>query len=222
MWLRSSIGKKVVMAVSGVVLFGFVLGHLIGNLIIFGGQAAFNAYAHKLDLMRPFVWVVRMILLTAVGAHVWTSIALSRENAAARPIGYRVRKDRETSFAARTMMISGSLVAAYIVYHLLHLTFRVTNPDISRGVINGSRDVYTMVVKSFQMPLISGIYLVGMTLLWFHLMHGLGSVFQTLGLNNERWLPRCQFGGRLVAALLYLGYVAIPLAVMFGFLRLPG
>ena len=218
--LRSSIGKKALMAVSGLVLLGFVIGHLLGNLTIFGGPDLLNAYAHKLDGLKPLVWAMRVVLLAAVAVHSWTSIMVSRENRAARPQAYKMKRTRETTAAAQLMLVTGLLVLAYLVYHLLHFTARVTNPDLSHGLdALGRRDVYAMVVRSFQIPGIAAAYLVGMTAVWFHLMHGIGSAFQTLGLNNERTLAAMRLGSRIIALILYLGYISIPMAVMFGLIK---
>ena len=216
-WLRSSIGKKACMAVSGLLLLGFVIAHLLGNLLIFYGPDALNGYAHHLREWGPYLWLARGVLLLAVVVHIVTSIHVTLENRAARPQPYRVQRSRETTLAARTMMLSGLLVLAYLIYHLLHFTFRLTNPAVSQAIDPlGHPDVYAMVVRSFQVPAISLAYIVAMALLWFHVMHGIGSAFQTLGLNNARTLRAVSLGGRLLAAAIFLGYVSIPLAVLFG------
>ena len=221
-WLRSSIGKKVLMAASGLVLVGFVIAHLLGNLLIFAGPEALNEYAHHLRELGPILWLVRGVLVSAAVVHIITSIQVAHDNRAARPQPYRLHRSRETTLAARTMILSGLLVLAYLIYHLLHFTFRVTNPNISHAIDRlGHPNVYTMVVRSFQLPAISLAYIVAMTLLWLHLLHGIGSAFQSLGLNNERTLAVVKLGGRLMAAAIYLGYVSIPLAVLFGIITLP-
>lgn len=220
MWLRSSIGKKAVMAVTGLILFGFVIGHLAGNLLIFRGPNALNAYALKLQHLGPFLWVVRAGLLATVIIHIWLAIVLSRENWIARPIRYAVSRSAETTLAARTMMVSGLLLTAFIVYHLLHFTFRVTHPAISHYVdASGRHDVFTMVVLSFQNPALVVGYIVGMGLLCAHLHHGVASWLQSLGLNNERLLPVIDRLGRLAAWLMFLGYSSIPIAIVTGFIK---
>ena len=207
------------MAISGLILVGFVVMHLLGNLLIYGGQDALNAYAQKLRHLGPMLWVARGILFAAVVVHIRTSIQLSIENARARPAGYRVRRMEETTVAARTMLLSGLLVVAYLAYHLLHFTFRVTNPGISHGTdALGRHDVYSMMVLSFQIRAISLAYVLGMAAIFFHLHHGIASSFQTLGLNNERLLPILTHLGRLLAFLLFIGYISIPLAVLLGFI----
>ena len=219
-WYRSSIGKKALMAISGLVLAGFVLMHLLGNLLIYAGPEALNTYALKLRHLGDLLWVARGFLLGAVLVHLWTTIALARENAKARPRAYRIKAPLLTSYAAQTMLLSGVLALAYLVYHLLHFTFGVTYPSLfNKTDAAGRHDVYSMVVLSFQHPLISWIYIVGVALLCLHLSHGIASVFQTLGLNNERIIPVVGWIGRVIAALLFLGYASIPASVLLGIVR---
>ncbi len=221
-WFRSSIGKKLLMAGSGLVLVGFVIAHLLGNLLIYLGPEAINAYAQHLWQLGPLLWVARGVLLATVVVHAATSAQLAIENRRARPQPYQALRQRETTVAARTMMASGLLLAAYLIYHLLHFTFGVTNPGIAHATdALGRHDVYAMMVLSFQQPAISLAYLLGMAILCLHLGHGIGSVFQTLGLANERTIPRIARAGRLVAFAVYLGYISIPLAVLLGFVALP-
>lgn len=208
------------MAVSGLILLGFVIAHLLGNLLVFAGSDALNAYAAKLRHLGPLVWAARGFLLAAVAVHVWTSIALSRENAAARPRAYRVKQPLLTSYAAQTMLLSGVLTLAYVAYHLLHFTFGVTYPSFfGKTDAAGRHDVYAMVVLSFQRPIISWIYVVGVGLLCLHLSHGIASTFQTLGFNSERTVPLVARLGRAAALLLFLGYASIPVAVLLGWVR---
>ena len=221
-WLKSSIGKKALMAVSGLLLVGFVIAHLLGNLLIYLGPEAINAYAQHLRDLGPLLWVARGALLAAVVMHAATSVHLAVENRRARPQPYQLVRRRETTLAARTMMASGLLLVAYLAYHLLHFTFGATNPTLSRVTdALGRHDVYAMMVLSFQQPAISLAYLLGMTALCLHLGHGIGSVFQTLGLTTERTLPRITRVGRLVALALYLGYISIPCAVLLGIVTMP-
>lgn len=219
-WLRSSIGKKVVMAASGLALVGFVIMHLLGNLLVFRGSDALDDYAEKLRHLGPLLWGARAFLLAAALLHIKTSMELAVENRRARPQGYRMKRDAETTPAARTMLVSGLLVLAYLVYHLLHFTFRVTNPDVSHVVDSqGRQSVYAMVVLSFRKPPIAFAYLAGMTLVCLHLSHGVASAFQTLGLTNERAITLLSWGSRLFAFVIFFGYVSIPCAVFFGWIR---
>ena len=205
------------MAVSGLVLVGFIISHLLGNLLIFGGPEALNAYGAKLRHLGWLLWVARVFLIVMVAVHITTSVQLAVENRRARPQRYRVQRYAETTPAARAMLVSGLLVLAYLVYHLLHFTFRVTNPEISHGVdALGRHDIYSMVVRSFQQPLIALTYIAGMAFVCLHLSHGVGSAFQTLGLTTERTIPVLTWISRLFALAVFLGYCAIPVAVLLG------
>ena len=218
-WVQSSIGKKVMMAASGLALTGFLIAHLMGNLLIFRGPDALNAYAKEARGLGPLLWVARLGLLAAALIHIATSLQLARENAAARPIGYRRVRRQETTWAARSMVASGVGVGAYLVYHLLHFTFRLAHPELSRAVdALGHHDVYLMVVRSFEQQPIALAYVVGMAAVCFHVSHGFGSAFQTLGLTTERTIPAWRLASQLFALAIFLGYCSIPVAVFFGIL----
>jgi succinate dehydrogenase / fumarate reductase, cytochrome b subunit len=219
-WVRSSIGKKALMALSGLALALFVLVHLAGNLLVFVGPDAMNAYALKLRHFGAWLWVARAGLILAALAHIWTSVALAIENRQARPRDYKRYRARTTSLAARFMLSTGVAFTAFLIYHLLHFTFRLTHPDISHGVDSlGRHDVYGMVVRSFQDPRVAFAYVVGVAALCVHLSHGIGSTFQTLGVNDERSLAVVSLTGRLASVAVFLGYSAIPLAAYLGYLR---
>jgi len=219
-WSRSSIGKKSLMAASGLALVGFIIAHLLGNLLIYAGPDVLNAYAVHLRELGPVLWAARLLLITAVLIHIWTSIKLNIENRQARPVPYAKREPLESSFSARTMLASGFLIVAYVTYHLLHFTFRMTNPDISHAVDAAGRpDVYLMVVRSFQQPGIALAYIVGMACVCTHLAHGVGSAFQTLGLTNERTIPIFWQASRTFSLAVFLGYISIPLSVWFGVVK---
>ena len=216
----SSIGKKFLMAATGLILLAFVIGHLLGNLLVFAGPEALNGYARKLRDLGELLWLVRVILIAAIAVHIWTSVALAHDNARARPIGYTRFRTSETTWAARTMLLSGIIVLAYILYHLLHFTFRVAHPALTPPPDPaGHPDVYAMVVRSFQRWPICAAYLAGVGCVCLHLSHGAASAFQTLGLNDARTLPVFTAAGRIIATLIFLGYAAIPLAVLAGFVR---
>ncbi|MSR76625.1 MAG: succinate dehydrogenase cytochrome b subunit [Candidatus Omnitrophica bacterium] len=218
--LSSSIGRKVVMAVSGLALFGFVIIHMLGNLLIFAGPAALNGYAEKLESLGEILWVARIGLMVMVVLHIWSGLCLARENRQARPLGYLGKKNTRTTFAATTMAISGLLVLAYIIFHLLHFTFRVTHPQISHLLdADGRRDVYTLVVLSFHELPIALAYFVSMILLSLHLSHGFSSALQTLGIANESSLHGYEKMGRLIAAVIFLGYSSIPTACWLGIIK---
>lgn len=218
--LQSSIGKKALMAVSGLVLLGFVIAHLLGNLQIFLGPEAINAYAVKLRHYGALLWVARGVLLLALLLHVWTSIQVTVENRRARGGRYAVYRPGVTGVAARSMMLTGVLLLSYIAYHLLHFTFRTVHPELVHATdALGRHDVYRMMVRSFQDPGISAAYVAGMAALCLHLSHGFGSAFQTLGLNTERTIPLTTALSRLLAGLIFLGYTSIPAAVLLGRVR---
>ena len=218
-WLRSSLGKKTLMAISGLMLVGFVIMHLAGNLLVFAGAEALNAYAEKLRHVPALLWGARAALLAAVIVHVVTSVQLARENAAARPQHYAAYRAQKSTLAGRTMMLSGLLLLAYLVYHLLHFTFRTAHPELSMAVDPfGRHDVYAMVIMSFNNRAIALVYILGMAVLCAHLHHGIASTWQTLGFADERSLRLAGFIGRTAALLLFVGYSAIPVAVLLGYL----
>jgi succinate dehydrogenase / fumarate reductase cytochrome b subunit len=215
--IRSSVGRKFLMAITGLLLAGFVVAHLLGNFTIFFGPDGINAYAVHLRSLGPLLWVFRIGLLIAFAIHVFFGIWLTLENRAARPEGYAKKNPRSTTLAGETMIYSGLALAAFIVYHLLHFTFRVTNPDISHFIdAAGRMDVFRMVVLSFGKIYIALPYLAGMAALLLHTSHGIGSLFQTLGANNDRTLPLLGRMSLVTALLLALGFSSIPFLVLFG------
>lgn len=221
--LRSSVGKKYVMAVTGLALLGFVAAHLAGNLLIYLGPNALNAYAQKLSNLGALLWLARSGLLMAVVLHIGTGIALAVENRKARPVPYHRKKPIQNTAAARTIVLSGLVILSFVVYHLLHFTFRVTHPEISYlHDALGRHDVYSMVVRSFQDPLLSLSYMFAMAFLALHLSHGFASSFQSLGWNNEKACECLEKMGDLFALVIFLGYSSIPLAVLLGWVRISG
>ena len=216
----TSIGRKAFMASTGLILLLFVISHLMGNLLIFLGPDALNAYALKLRHLGAGLWFARGVLLAAVVVHSVTSIQLSLENRAARPIRYGRYQTAEATLSSRTMLLSGLLVLAYLVYHLLHFTFQTAHPEVAHLTeAQGHHDVYRMVVVSFQQPPISLVYIVAMALLFSHLRHGIASAFQSLGVNNERTLAAVECVGAILSWALFLGYSAIPIAVLSGIVK---
>ena len=207
---RATVGKKVVMAVSGLVLLVFVVGHLAGNLQIFLGAEALNDYAALLRRTPELLWPARIGLLAALVLHVVASAQLVIVNRRARPTPYAVKRDIETNYAARTMAISGPLVLLYVIYHLAMFTFLVTGPGYSHT------DVYHNVVQAFQSPTISAVYIVAMLLLGLHLYHGTWSMLHTLGISSPhyRWLRHGL--APVIAVVITAGYISIPLAVLVG------
>ena len=221
--LQSSIGKKALVAVSGLVLLGFVIAHLLGNLTIFLGPDGINAYAQKIHHLGWLLWMTRLVLLAMVVLHIRTTIDLALENRRARPVRYAVDRSQQTTLPAKTMVISGLFLFAFVGYHLAHCTFRVTHPSLSHLTdALGRDDVYSLVVLSFRQPLVAGFYLLAMALLCSHLAHGVASALQTLGLADDATLPLFKRIGTAVAVAIGIGYGSIPLAAWCGLLRAAG
>ena len=212
-FLRSSIGKKVVMAASGAVLFGFVVGHMLGNLQVYLGPAALNTYAEKLRHLGPLLWGVRAVLLAAVAVHIASAWSLTRASQAARPVGYRERANRESTYASRTMRWGGVILLLFIVYHLMHFTFGNAHPDFVPG------DVFHNFVVGFRSPPVSGFYIAAMIALGFHLYHGVWSMLQTLGLSHPRYDHLRHSFATLVAVVVVAGNISFPLAVLTGLIH---
>jgi len=201
------------MALTGLVLVGFVFGHLLGNLLMFKGPAALNEYAKWLHDHPGLVWTARSVLLISVFAHIWVGIKLSLENKASRDGGPAVDATRRATLGSRTMPYSGVVILGFIVFHLLHFTFK------SVAVTPQADSVYAMVVAGFAQPANAIFYIVSMLLLCLHLGHGVSSVFQTLGLRNERWRGRLDALAQAYAWFIALGFISIPLAVLTGCLK---
>jgi succinate dehydrogenase / fumarate reductase, cytochrome b subunit len=217
-WLFSSIGKKTVVAVTGVLLVLFVIAHLLGNLTIFAGPDWINGYAVHLRDFGPLLWIARIGLLLAVGLHIYFSMLVWKENAAAKPQKYAVFAPMKTSIFARTMRLTGLFVLAFVIFHLAQFTLLIVDPNYStfHTRLNGNEvhDVYRMVVVGFSQPIVSVFYILALFFLCFHLSHGIGSLFQTLGLSNGTMRTVYETGARVVAWLLFLGYASIPVAVL--------
>jgi succinate dehydrogenase / fumarate reductase cytochrome b subunit len=214
--LGSSIGKKVVMAVTGLVLFGFVVGHMIGNLQLFLGREALNDYAVFLRhfLHGQGLWIARAWLLVAVGLHIWAATSLTLSNWSARPVGYRLWQARESTYASRTMVWSGPILALFIVYHLLHFTTGTLHPDFIEG------DVFHNVVVGFQNPFVSAFYVLAMLALGLHMYHGVWSMLQSLGLSHPRWNVWRLVFAATVTGVVVVGNISMPVAVLLGVVHL--
>lgn len=262
-FLKSSILSKIVMALTGVLLVLFVIGHTLGNMQIFIGPEQFNHYALMLQSLGEILWIIRIVLFIAIILHIITSIRLQILNAGARPVGYKVKKYVKAKLTARTMFYTGLTIAAFVVYHLLHFTVGVTNPDhydqhelyldtktygvmpnevakvieeekINQGpgysedfmklfpeekqasVVKVRHDVYSMVVKSFRVPYISIVYIIGVVLLGFHLSHAVQSMFQTLGANGPRFTPWIMGLSNTLAVIIVLCLISIPITILAG------
>lgn len=222
--LQSSVGRKIMMAVTGLILIAFVTVHLLGNSSVFFGPNGINAYAEHLHALGPLVWIFRLVMLAVFGLHILLGILLTLENRAATPQAYAIKKRLRTTFAAETMIVTGLVLLAFVVYHLLHFTVHVTNPEISVGTLPldamGRNDVFSMVVLSFQKFGIALIYIVAMAMLFLHLSHGIQSFFQTIGWNNDKTLPLFGRIGKGVALVFFVGYISIPVLILAGVVKI--
>lgn len=219
-FFRSSIGMKVVMAVSGLILVLFVIGHMAGNLKVFQGPEKFDAYAEFLrEMGYPLVghgqllWVVRIVLLVALVAHLGAAIQLTRLGVEARPVRYRRWTPDASTYASRTMRWGGVIVLAFVVYHLLHLTFGAAHPDFVAGA------AYHNVIVGFRSWPVAASYAVAVTALGFHLYHGVWSVFQSLGANHPDYNRYRRPLAGAVAVVVTLGFITVPIAVVTGLVR---
>lgn len=215
--ISSSVFLKALLALSGAGWFFFVANHLYSNLHLFAGRESFNDYYHELNSSPTILWGIRGILLAGFVVHVGTSVILTRRSLEATAgARYKMKKDAVTTYAARTMRWTGPFVGFYIVYHLLHLTVGAAMPP---GIVRDPSDYYGNVVQSFQVPWVAAIYVVANAMLTVHLVHGLSSVFQSLGLTDPA-LDRIRHGIAIgVAVVICAGFVAIPVAVQLGVLR---
>jgi succinate dehydrogenase / fumarate reductase cytochrome b subunit len=221
---KTSLGKKVIMAITGLVLVGFVIGHLVGNLQVFSPPEKINAYAHLLQSLGPVLWVIRAFLLLMVVLHIWSAIALVLENKAARGAkGYTNQKTLRASFASRTMKYSGLIVLAFIIYHILHFTTKQAyGPELFMVELHGEMvpDVHTMMVLGFQQPLVALFYLIAIALLSLHLSHGISSMFQSVGLRTRTWGNCLNKVAIAICILYFLGNAAIVGACYTGFVKI--
>jgi succinate dehydrogenase / fumarate reductase cytochrome b subunit len=223
-FLSSSIGRKWIVALSGLVLLGFVVGHLIGNLQVFLGPESLNRYGAFLQGTGEILWVVRFGLLAMIVLHIVFTIKLRLENRAARNERYAVTRYRATPAAARWMTLSGLMVLCFIIYHLLHFTVQVPAVNLISPATNfvelhdakAQHDVFQMMVRGFRVPIVSFFYVLAVGLLALHLNHGIMSMGQTLGLNTGKLRPLWEKGGPAFSWIIFLGYASIPVAVLAG------
>ena len=214
---RSSLGKKYVMAITGLGLWVFVIIHMLGNLQIFLGPSKINAYAALLKATPALLWPARAGLLFIATLHVLAASQLVFANRRARPIGYEFKKPVASTFADRTMWISGLIIFAFILFHLAHFTFGWVNPQFLRlEDPEGRHDVYQMMVAGFSNPLVSTFYIISMGLLLLHLSHGVSSLFQSLGLRSKKTFGFFDKLAKISALALFIGNSMIPLAILFG------
>ncbi len=213
----SSIGKKLIVALTGIVLVLFLAGHLSGNLLMFVGRDAFNEYAHFLHSMLhgAGIWIARIGLLVALILHVAATISLTRQNRASRQ-AYQYKATIQASKSSRIMMVTGLTILAFVIFHLLHFTVRV---DANLAKL-GATDPFGMVVVGFRSPLVVGFYIIAMTLLCSHLSHGVASIFQTLGLRSKKAQGVIRQFALAYTFVIWAGFISVPIAVLAGFLTL--
>jgi succinate dehydrogenase / fumarate reductase, cytochrome b subunit len=214
---RSTIGKKYVMAITGLIWFGYLIVHLWGNLKIYAGPTYLNDYGGFLRTVgEPFfgfsqlLWVARIVLIPAFIVHIWAAIQLTTRDNASRPTKYNLRKNLESTFASRTMIYGGLFILLFVIYHLLDFTFGAVNPNYQEG------NIYHNVVASFQQPVVVLFYVLAMIAVGLHLWHGIWSLFQTLGWNTARANRLIRNFATFMAVLLTLGNISIPIAVLTG------
>jgi succinate dehydrogenase / fumarate reductase cytochrome b subunit len=219
----SSLGKKYIMAVSGLVMFLFVIGHLAGNLQFFLGADSINRYGHFLQTNIELIWPARIFLLVMIGLHIWAAINLSIENKAARPVPYADWNPTTASYASRTMLMSGIIIFVFIIYHLLHYTVQVQTINFTGQSFvtfedpQKRHDIFKMMVLGFSNLWVSIFYIIGIGLLCLHLSHGVSAMFQSLGWKNKVYGPCLDTGARAISWLIFLGYVSIPISVLLGY-----
>ncbi len=213
--MNSSVGQKVVMAITGLMLFGFLIVHLLGNLSFFRGPEAINGYAATLHSLGALVWVARFMLLGIFVAHLSMAIKLTISNRAARPVPYVNKIFQKTSVASRLMVITGLMILFFVLFHLNHYTLKWTYPEFND--LDG--DVYRMIIMGFSQPLTALFYILAIILLGVHLYHGLPSTAQSLGIYHKKYNCAIVFLGRFFAVVIAIGYISIPLSVLFGIIK---
>jgi len=211
----STNGKKVVMAVTGAIMFAFVIGHMAGNLQVFEGPEKLNAYGRFLHSIGELLWPVRIVLLLCVGLHITATVQLALLKKKARPVSYSRKDAIASSYASRTMYWSGPIVLAFVIFHLLHLTAGYIEPGAQ--FIEG--DVYHNVVSGFQVWWVSAWYILSVSLLGLHLRHGIWSMFQSVGYAYPRHIALLKTAAAVIAAIIVLGYISIPISVLLGFVK---
>ena len=206
----STVGKKIVIALTGAIGVGYLVAHVLGNLLVFEGAERINAYATLLKSNTALLWTVRSILIAAVTLHIVAAYQLARTSQKSRPIGYKRWRAIASDFASRTMRWTGPLVGIFIVYHLLHLTTGTVHPDFNE------RNVYHNVISGFQVWYVSAIYIVAMLALSLHLYHGAWSMFQSVGVNSPKYNRLIRLLATFLTVVVVGGFISIPVAVLLG------
>lgn len=217
---QSSLGKKYVMAITGLILFGFVVGHMLGNLQVFAGPTQINEYAQSLKSNLPLLWGVRLTLLASVILHITAGVQLHLANRRAKPVANAGGKVLASTLANRTIIVSGLIVFAFVVFHLAHFTIGWVDASfMDLKDLAGRHDVRAMVVKGFSNPAVVIFYVVSVGLLCLHLSHGVASIFQSLGLRSKKTEENLKNLALIAAFVLFFGFCAIPVAVMAGLVK---
>lgn len=218
--IKSTLGKKYLMAITGIGLFVFVIGHLVGNLQIFLGAESINRYGQFLQTTPEILWPARIGLLAFVFIHIAAGIALAIENRQARDQQYEVKRIVDASKASRTMMMSGCVIFAFVVFHLAHFTLMTVHPEYRHlHDAQGRHDVYRMMVFGFQNEYVSVFYVISIGLLCWHLSHGVGAMFQSLGLKNDVYAARIDRFSQVAAMIIFAGYASIPVSILAGVVK---
>jgi succinate dehydrogenase cytochrome b subunit len=212
---RSSIGRKVIMASTGVILVLYVIAHMLGNLQVYMGPEGINAYGKFLHTMLHGggIWIARTVLLVAVLLHIWSAWSLTLTSRRAREIGYREQQWKESTYASRTMRWGGVIILLFVIYHILHFTTGSAHPNFIPG------DVYHNFVEGFRVVPVSIAYIVAMIALGLHLRHGVWSMFQTLGVSHPRYIRAAHIAAWVVAIVVTVGNISFPLAVLAGIVK---
>jgi len=210
---ESTLGKKILMAVTGIILFLYLVAHMLGNLQIFMGEAQINKYAHLLHYSAAFLWTARLVILFCVGVHIYAAFQVWWRSLKARPIGYKVYNPPSVDYAAKTMVWSGPIIAAFITYHLAHFTVGCVHPQFV------DLEPYHNVITGFQHTPVAIAYIVALLLLGFHLYHGLWSLFQTLGLDHPKFGPWRRPLAVILTVVITGGFISVPLSVIAGILH---
>lgn len=216
--LKSSVGRKILMAITGQLMVLFVIVHLIGNSSIFVGPDGINSYAEHLHSLGPLVWVFRLAMLAFILVHAFYGIQVSIENSKANPSKYAINNKLKANFAGESMIWTGLLLALFIIYHISHFTLRVTS-DVSAFAGQVPGNVFGMVTGSFSHGIIASTYVAAMVVLCLHLFHGIQSFFQTMGWNGDKSLPVISQVGRVLAFVLLVGYSSIPVFILAGIIK---
>lgn len=219
-FFKSTLGLKYVMGLTGAALTGFVIVHMLGNLQIYLGPDAVNGYASKLKDMGVLLWLARGSLLAVFLLHIVVAVRLARLNDQARPQDYHVKGTIQASYAARTMLISGLVILAFTIYHLMHFTFGTVDPDYLHLLDGqGRHDVYGMMIRGFSATPVVIAYVAAQFFLCLHLRHGASSLFQSLGLNHPATNPLIRAIGPVLAVVIFIGNVSLPVSVLMGWVR---